>query len=231
VAKFAIIQNFYAGKDWRELRFGLIMNQTVNGKFHCPKCGCHIRDSKDIHGHHITELTPENVSNATISLNPDNVELICRDCHDQEHGRFGYQVEKNVYLVYGPPNSGKTTFVRQQMKRGDIIVDMDQLYAAISLQPAYDKPDNLFSNVINVQNLLIDHIKTRYGKWHNAWIVGGYADKHKRNRIAEATGAELVFLDVPKEECLLRLETDPDKQYRKAEWKTYIDKWFSQYSQ
>jgi len=30
----------------------------------------------------------ENVNDVYISLNQDNLELLCRDCHNDEHGRF-----------------------------------------------------------------------------------------------------------------------------------------------
>ena len=35
--------------------------------------------------HHITELTPDNISNPDISLNFNNLKLLCRDHHGQAH--------------------------------------------------------------------------------------------------------------------------------------------------
>ncbi|WP_200411385.1 HNH endonuclease [Virgibacillus salexigens] len=226
MAKHAILKSFYATDEWIQLRLHLI-NERGN---RCTHCGEIIAKSKDIIGHHIKELTPENVHDHTISLNPDNIELICFDCHNKEHKRFGYQGAKEVYLVYGPPMSGKSTLVKQNIERGDLVVDMDALYAAVSMLPSYDKPDNLYTNVIGIHNQLIDNIRTRYGKWHNAWIVGGYADKYKRDRLTDDLSAELIFCDVSKEECLSRLEQDIDRQYRKDEWTKYINKWFDTYT-
>jgi len=96
--------------------------------------------------------------------------------------------------------------------------------------PTYDKPSNLFNNVSAIQSTLIDNIKTRYGKWHNAWVIGGYADKYKRERLAEELGAEIIFIDVSKEECIARLQQDTGRQYRQAEWTNYIVKWFEQHT-
>ncbi|WP_407702112.1 ATP-binding protein [Tumebacillus lacus] len=175
------------------------------------------------------ELTPENVHDHGISLNPDKVELICSDCHNQEHARFGYDLRKSVHIIYGPPMAGKKTHVAQQMKRGDLVVDMDRLYEAVSCLPAFNKPDNLYTNVIGIHNLLIDHIRTRLGKWGNAWIIGGYADKYKREKLAADLGAELVYCEATKEECYARLATSEQLRYRGAEWRGYIDKWFEQY--
>ncbi|KON86602.1 hypothetical protein AF332_07065 [Sporosarcina globispora] len=227
MAKHAIIKSFYASEEWTNLRLQLI-NERGNRCEHCKEI---IPKSKDIIGHHTIELTPENINDYSISLNPERIELICFDCHNKEHKRFGYQSEKEVFLIYGPPMSGKSSYVRNHMKRGDIVVDMDQLYAAVSYLPYYDKPDNLFSNVIGIHNLLLDNIKTRLGKWGNAWIIGGYADKYKRNRLADDLGAELIFCNVSQEECLRRLEIDEDRKYRKDEWSKYIIRWFETYTE
>lgn len=225
MAKHAVIKSFYASQEWITLRL-LLINERGNK---CEHCKGIIPRSRDLIGHHMIELTPENVHDRNISLNPDKIEIICFDCHNKEHKRFGYQGAKEVYLVYGPPMSGKTTFVREQLSRGDIVVDMDALYAAVTMLPQYDKPDNLYNNVITIHNLLLDNIRTRYGKWHTAWIIGGYADKYKRERLANDLGAELIYCAVSNEECLSRLELDEDRQYRKDEWKGYIDKWFDTY--
>ncbi|SMG58270.1 HNH endonuclease signature motif containing protein [Paenibacillus aquistagni] len=225
MAKFAILQSFYASKEWRTFRANLILERGNC----CERCKEVILRPVDIIGHHIIELTPENVHDHTISLNPENVELICYDCHNIEHNRFGHQGKKQVFMVYGAPFSGKAALVHQQMKRGDLIVDMDRLYEAISGLSFYDKPDNLFSNVIAVHNLLLDNIKTRMGKWNNAWIIGGHADKFKRERLANDLGADLIFCSATIDECFARLEEDEDRRYRKTEWKKYIEKWFEQY--
>lgn len=35
--------------------------------------------------HHKIHLTPENIYDRNIALSWDNLELLCRDCHDKEH--------------------------------------------------------------------------------------------------------------------------------------------------
>ena len=67
---------FYLSKEWRKVRdyvfkrdFGL-----------CVRCG-----SPGEIVHHKTHLTPRNINNPHISLNPDNLETLCRECHAIEH--------------------------------------------------------------------------------------------------------------------------------------------------
>lgn len=35
--------------------------------------------------HHIKPVTPFNIGNPEITLNPDNLQLLCRDCHMDKH--------------------------------------------------------------------------------------------------------------------------------------------------
>jgi len=226
MAKYAVLKSFYASEKWQKFRMSIIAERGLK----CEYCGKIVAIPGELTLHHIKELTPENVNDYNISLNPDNVLVVHHECHNKIHNRFGHTGEKKVYIVFGPPLAGKKTFVRSNMTRGDLIVDMDRLYAAVSMLPYYDKPDNLFMNVRAIYNLLIDNIKTRFGKWNNAWVIGGFSDKYKREKLAEELGAELIFCDVSKEECLRRLSVDEERKYRKDEWEVYINKWFEQYT-
>lgn len=226
MAKYSILKSFYASEEWQKFRDVIIAERGPI----CETCKKIIANTKECEiDHYPIELTPENVHDANIALNPDNVKIRDHDCHNKRHNRFGSANEHGVYIVYGPPMSGKKTFVKQNVSRGDIVVDMDRLYEAVSMLPSYDKPNNLFGNVIGVYNFLIDNIKTRYGKWNNAWVISGLADKYKREQLANDLGAELIFCDVSKIECLSRLEMDMDRRYRKDEWRKYIDEWFERY--
>ena len=52
--------------------------------------------------HHKTPLTPENINDPEITLNFDNLKLLCVDCHADEHAkREGrrYRIEKDGTVV------------------------------------------------------------------------------------------------------------------------------------
>ncbi|MBU5670261.1 hypothetical protein [Paenibacillus brevis] len=231
MARHSVLQAFYTSQEWIDFRMILIVERSKKDGIYCEHCGLRVLKSRDVVAHHEIELTPDNVHDHTISLNPALIKLVHHTCHNEIHKRFGAKRARSVYLVYGPPLSGKKTFVSERMMRGDIVVDMDKLYEAISLQPSYDKPDNLFSNVMGIHNLLLDNVKTRMGKWGDAWVIGGYPDKFRRERTANDLGAELVYIEATKDECMSRLNTDPQRQHVQAEWRGYIDKWFEQYQE
>jgi hypothetical protein len=225
MAKYAIIKSFYASIRWIKFRARIIAERGMI----CEKCHKIIATDKDAELDHIIELTPDNVIDVTISLNPDNVRLLHHDCHDQRHNRFGNN-GKQVYIVYGCPGSGKATYVRQNKERNDIVVCMDSLFGAISGLPVHDKPDLLLSNVRAVHNLLLDQVKTRYGKWSTAWIIGGYADRYKREKLADDLGAELIFCECSKEDAMQRLTMDGNRRNMMAEYRKYVDEWFERYT-
>lgn len=226
------LNKFYKSKEWLCCRDDILISRPPI----CWHCGQGFKADEVIICHHKTELTLGNVNDYNISLNPDNVELIHHECHNAIHKRYGYGhykkklKERGVYIVYGPPMSGKTTYVLDNKKDNDLIIDMDSLFEAITMLPRYNKPKALLQNVFTIRNSLIDNIKTRYGKFNNAWIIGGYADKYERDMLQRELGAELILIKPSKEELYERLYECND--YRKNDsdnWKQYIDDWFEKF--
>ena len=209
----------YQSRQWRELRQALIIERGL----HCQLCGRLVSHPSNLIGDHIEEITPDNVNNPAISLNPDNVQLICEDCHNRKHKRFGYNA-KAAYIVYGSPCSGKTAMANQLRQRGDILIDMDRLYQAISGCSLYDKPDNIKTAVFAARDALLDVVKTRNGQWANAFIIGGYPHKAQRESLAKRLGATLIYCEATRDECMAKA-VGP----RAAEWKKYISKWFDEF--
>lgn len=215
-----IIHNFYCSKPWRDLSYALKI--AARGK--CQRCGVVVEDIKYLIGHHKIELTEDNVNDPSIALNPIHIEIICLDCHNHEHRRFGGK--KNVYIVWGSPLSGKNTAVMQMMQYGDIVLDMDALWQAVTLQPQYIKPDNCRFNLFKLRDEMLDQIKTRYGSWYDAYIIGGYPEKYERERLAQTLGAEMIYCESTMEECLYRLE----KSGKPKTWEKYISDWWEKFS-
>ena len=79
MAKNDAIRKFYKSDRWKVAR--AIKIASVNGL--CEECG---RVGNEVH--HIIHLTPDNVSDPTISVNQENLKLLCNECHNKVHGRF-----------------------------------------------------------------------------------------------------------------------------------------------
>ncbi|OHE41867.1 MAG: hypothetical protein A3K26_07745, partial [Tenericutes bacterium RIFOXYA12_FULL_35_10] len=79
--------NFYKSPAWLAAREIKIM--SVNGL--CERCG-----QIGIEVHHKERLTIENVNDSSISFNQENLELLCRECHNKEHDRFNNKIRFDV---------------------------------------------------------------------------------------------------------------------------------------
>lgn len=199
---------------------------NVDGELICEYCGKPITRKYDCIGHHKIELTEQNYQLAEIALNPDNIALVHHRCHNKIHDRLGLSYTKQVFLVYGSPLSGKTTWVKDNMSAGDLVVDMDSIWECISAQPRYVKPPRLKQVAFAIRDELIDMARTRRGNWLNCYIVGGYALISERERYCRSLGAREVLIDTPKEECLQRLKgTERDT----AEYRRYIEEWWEKF--
>lgn len=217
-------KKFYNSKEWRALRQTLIAERN----FLCEECGeSYLKDSTQLIGHHIKELTPTNIHDISISLNPANIKIICRRCHDKEHRRFEFGGEHNVYIVYGSPCAGKNTYVNQVSQRGDLIVDFDAIMQAISGCPSHYHLNGLKKPAFAVRDTLIEQIRIRNGYWHDAYIIGCYPRKLQREKLAEKLGAELVYIEMTREKAKLIAMSSRGAQGQ--EWCGFVDRWFDSY--
>lgn len=70
-------EKFYLSKAWRKCRKSFYISK--NGL--CERCG-----KPGLIVHHKTKLTPQNINDPEITLSWSNLELLCQDCHNKEHG-------------------------------------------------------------------------------------------------------------------------------------------------
>lgn len=224
------LKAFYHSRRWENFAKQLRLERaTAEGYVICEHCGKPILKPYDCIAHHVTELTEQNVDDVTISLNPANIKLIHFRCHNELHKRFGFNKKpiKKVYIVYGSPCSGKTKFVEDNAGDNDIILEVDRLYQAITKAEVHGLPQAVKSNVFKLRDTMLDMIAMRYGAWENAYIIGGYPLLTERERLADRVNADkIIFIDTPKEVCLLRLEADPNGRDR-DKWRGYIEEWFA----
>ncbi len=69
-------KKFYKSKAWEKCRAAYIIK--VHG--FCERCD---KPGKIVH--HKTWLTPQNINDPNVTLNHNNLEFVCQDCHNEEH--------------------------------------------------------------------------------------------------------------------------------------------------
>lgn len=215
------LDNFYTSKLWCNFINQLKLERiNENGEIICEHCGHPITKKYDCIGHHKTELTEDNVNDFTISLNPDNVALIHFKCHNLIHERFEGR-KQSVYLVYGAPCAGKSTWVHDNAYPDDLILDVDKIWEAVCTSDKYNKPNRLKANVFGLRDCIIDQIRTRTGLWRSAYVIGGYPLRTDRDRLCDLLHARAIFIETPEAECLSRAASE--------EWKNHIQEWFENF--
>lgn len=236
---------FYNGQDWANCKAQVTQERLKDGALYCEHCGKLILKSfnpnaKNNKGaivyHHKIYLTNENVNDASISINPQNIAVLHWQCHNEVHNRFNgtaVAVERKVYLVTGAPLSGKTTFVREHMQEGDLVFDIDDLWQILSGLPRYIKPNTLKTTVFNLRLAVKEQIAKGAGSWRNAYIIESLPLATDRKREAErykAHNTEIITMEASREECLNRLYTMPNGRDIKA-YEEYINNYFNDYIQ
>jgi len=70
-------KNFYRSSAWKKCRASFIISK--HGL--CERCNCKAGTIV----HHKIYLTPENINDPNITLSWKNLEVLCQDCHNEEH--------------------------------------------------------------------------------------------------------------------------------------------------
>ena len=207
---WSTLQDFYRSPEWEKFR-EVIIAERINqddGTLYSEYSGRPLVNAYDIILHHKTELTLENVNDYRVSLNPDNIMVVSHAEHNQIHERFG-SGRRTVYLVYGPPCSGKTSWVNSVVNPDDLVLDVDALWSAVCLAGSA-KPSRLKRNIFGLRDCMLDQIKTRLGDWRHAYVITTERLPMQRERLIISLGAEPIYINTPKDVCLSRLAESPD---------------------
>lgn len=202
---FTGLHDFYTSTEWRTFRRTFISERLArDGEIIDEYTGKPILQDYDIVLHHKEHLTESNVFDYNVSLNPENIMIVSHISHNRIHEKFTNPF-KRVYIIFGSPSSGKSTYVDSIAEENDLIVDIDRIYSAIS----NNRSMKVYPIVMKMWNELIDTVSTRSGQWKNAYVV--VANCRNVERLYRQIGGELIFVDTDKEECLERAKPKIEK--------------------
>lgn len=100
-----IFKRFYDSAAWR--RVSAYVRVARHGI--CADCG---KAGWEVH--HIVPLTPKNINDPGVALNPDNLELLCTSCHNAKRGGGNKYIRSDLrftsngdVVLKQPPRSKK----------------------------------------------------------------------------------------------------------------------------
>ena len=86
-------KSFYNSREWQLLRDSVLMRSGHT----CAMCGGFATEV-----HHIRELTPDNILDRSVALNPDNLMPLCSECHKRitkvEKGFIAADCDRDFYF-------------------------------------------------------------------------------------------------------------------------------------
>jgi 5-methylcytosine-specific restriction protein A len=216
------------GVDWRKLRAAFLAEHPT-----CVICGA-------------PAIVADHVIPKAAGGDDDwsNLQALCRSCHGKKTATennlsFGRRPPLasapvrvpdacRVTVLCGPPGSGKTTYAREHVRWGHLVVDLDAIYRALSFMPAHDKPHELLPFVLDARDAVI----ARLGRAHDvrqAWILTSAADAETRQRFRDNLGAKIIVFEVAPHTCIMRINNDPERKGKGEIFAPLINDWWKKY--
>lgn len=140
----------------------------------------------------------------------------------------GELIPINVYLVWGPPASGKTSYVREHMRNGDMVVDLDLIKQSISMADKTMASDVLLDTAISIRDYIYSLIEKRTMKT-DVWVTAGLPTKKERDAVINKIKPDkVVYIDTPQSICV-KQANDDNERTNKDKQIEIINKWFRRY--
>ena len=84
-------KKFYSGIRWRKTREAYA--KSVG--YLCENCLANGIITPGLIVHHKTFITPDNINDPNITLNADNLVMLCKDCHEAVHNNQRFVIKEN----------------------------------------------------------------------------------------------------------------------------------------
>lgn len=128
-----------------------------------------------------------------------------------------------TYVVTGPPASGKSTWVREHARPGDITIDYDDLVACLAPGMPSDpveQPPHIVAVVMAARAAVINDTMLDSTASYDTYLVHAMPDRHAMNRYRKY-GAQIVTIDPGYDECMRRaVDRTPRQQAIVHDWYT-----------
>lgn len=137
-----------------------------------------------------------------------------------------------IVLVAGPPAAGKSTYVREHAKDGDLVVEWERLALAIDPAAGVAQGEPLRSVVGDVRRAAIAAIAKHAAAGDvRAWVVVGAPNAEDRHRLADEIGASSVVVVLcSREQAAARIADDAARSAAGDEMVGAVDRWWAKYT-
>jgi hypothetical protein len=215
----------YDTQRWREHRLHFLQSNPLC--VHCSMKG------KVTAANVVDHIIPVRVDDSINFFDSDNHQSLCESCHNRKSQteRFGKWYERRekgthteVLIVNGPPASGKTTWVTKHKQEGDLILDLDTIWQALTGLPLYEKPVQLNPVVFAVRDTILDSIGQMPGL-KRAIILTTNTRTPAMIAFMNRHRCQVVDMDADEQTCIDRILNDR-KRKNKGQHVQLVRDWF-----
>lgn len=89
-------RSFYSSSKWNKCRKAYIENRMMIDGGMCEEC----HEQVGYILHHKVMLDESNINDATVSLNHENLEYVCKDCHDKFEGHGVGRIKYKAVCIF-----------------------------------------------------------------------------------------------------------------------------------
>jgi hypothetical protein len=153
----------YSG-PWQRIRKQILERDSHLCQIQGPTCTQHATQ--------VDHITPVAAGGAW--YDPHNLRAACANCNNKRsHHQKNEQwrtAQCYITLVYGPPGSGKTTYVTQHRRPGDLVIDYDQIAKALGGE-MHHSYDTMHDAVNAARNAVLRTLRQGKVNTQRAWII------------------------------------------------------------
>jgi predicted kinase len=136
-----------------------------------------------------------------------------------------------VYLLAGPPCSGKSTLARLEAEwHGGHVLDWDDIRAEVTGLETHDHGPNPAQVLPVVESIYQQRAQQLVAAAGLVWMIRAAPTKQNRAMLRRLYGVVPIVLAVPVDECLARLEASDRPGSSKLYYRSAIASWWSRYA-
>jgi len=137
-----------------------------------------------------------------------------------------------INVVYGAPCSGKSTYIKEQAQKGDLLFDYDRVAAAITPTEGHDlnQPEPVKQCAFGVRANLVAVAAASDGA--QAYVSICWPSETLESELKSASAGDVVYhrMNATRQECLDRLAAD-DERPEKDAWAQIINDWWDEHGE
>ncbi|MBU6289955.1 MAG: HNH endonuclease [Chloroflexi bacterium] len=160
-------KDLYSSSQWRRTRLVILERDHYQ---------CQIKGSRCTHtATEVDHIIP--ITQGGSKLDPTNLRAACHNCNngriDRQRNNAWRTAGCHITLVMGPPAAGKSTYVREHARAGDLIVDYDAIAESLGADP-HQRGQALHPAINAARNAILRALRAGTTGASRAWIISAH---------------------------------------------------------